>query len=287
MALTDEEQQLFDFAKGSLPPWVRDRDEFLTAAAKQFGSVRELVAYLFGQALITSSTGPGSDTPDWLAQHARDRGSSRQAGEGDAALQQRLRLIPDALTRQALLDAANGILAAAGVAGSAALVELPRDGAWLGPSMPFSGTGGTFTQAASTTRFTPAELPWLAEATAYGPIGYQLVVSGAIDSGNNGTRTVTGFDGDAVVVTNSSGVARTDAGVSWTVQRTDDLGNVTDGFARAYADRGYRTSATRPTMLIMILPFGTTAGTAASIDASIRAKKAGGVALVIERRMVP
>ena len=43
MALTFEEQRLYDFAKGSLPAWIKNDDEFLHGAAKMFGSVRAMV----------------------------------------------------------------------------------------------------------------------------------------------------------------------------------------------------------------------------------------------------
>jgi len=184
MALTHDEQELYDFGRNALPKWLKRDDEFLTAAAKMMGSPRAIVDYLFEQTLITHATGPGAGTPDWLNQHARDRGTSRQAGETDPALQQRLRLIPDALTRQALLDAVNGILAGVGIVGNAALVELPRDAAYLGHFQPLIGTGGTFTQSGTTSTFTPTVLPWPAppfQAASVAPVvTWQLVIAGAL-----------------------------------------------------------------------------------------------------------
>jgi hypothetical protein len=291
MALTSDEQELLDFATGALPNWVRSPDEFLTAAAKLMGMPRATAVYLFSQTLITQATGATATTPDWLAQHARDRGTSRQAGEADPVLQERLRVIPDAVTRQAVLDAANAILVAAGVAGSAALLELPRDGAWLGHYTAMTGTGGTFTQAGTVSMFTPLVLPWPAPpfqaATVAPVISWQLVISGAANAGNNGTRSVTGLSGNAAIVTNAGGVAGADATVTWKAQRLDVTGNVTDGFARAYVGRGFRAASTRPFKLLLILPFGTSAGVQNSVIESIRTKKAAGFAVIVERRLNP
>lgn len=291
MALTSDEQELLDFATGALPNWVRSPDEFLTATAKLLGMPRAIAVYLFGQTLITQATGATATTPDWLAQHARDRGTSRQAGETDPVLQQRLRVVPDALTRQAVLDAANAILAAAGVIGSAALLELPRDGAWLGHYTALAGTGGAFAQAGTVSTFTPTVPPWPAppfQGATVAPVrSWRLVISGASHAGNNGTRAITGLTGNAAIVTNASGIAGADATVVWKAQRLDVTGNVTDGFARAYIGRGFRMSSSRPFELLLILPFGASAGVQNSVTESIRTKKAAGFAVIVERRVNP
>ena len=70
--------------------------------------------------------------PDWLDQHARDRGTRRQFGEADPALRDRLRNTPEALTRESLLDSINSILSAEGLADTANMVELTRDRAYFG-----------------------------------------------------------------------------------------------------------------------------------------------------------
>lgn len=285
-------EDFYRFGRDALPQWVKTRDEFLLASAQVFATVKtDVIDYLFRQALITTADGATSTTPDWLQQHARDRGTSRQAGESNAALAQRLRTIPDALTRKALLDAANAALATAGIAGSAALLELPRDAAFTGSFTALTGTGGTFAQAGTVTRFTPTVLPWPAppfQAATVTPVRtWQLVISGAASAGNNGTRTITGLDGNAAIVTNAGGVAGADPTVTWKAQRRDVAGNVTDGFHRTHAKRGWRASSTRPARLIMILPFGTDAGTANSIAEALRLKKAAGVAVTVERRLNP
>jgi hypothetical protein len=64
----------------------------------------------------------------FLDQHARDRGTWRQAAETDPLLRSRLRNPQDALTRPVLFDAIADILTAHSVAGTAHMVEMPRDG---------------------------------------------------------------------------------------------------------------------------------------------------------------
>ena len=290
MALTDDEAELYRFGRDALPGWLKEDDEFLTAAAKQFGAARALSDYLFSQALIGTATGPDTGTPDWLAQHARDRATSRQANEGDPALRKRLQEIPDALTRAALLAAADAILAAAGVVGASALLELPRDAAWLGHYTALTGTGGTFAQVATVSKFTPTVLwatPPFRSASVSPVINWQLVIGGAASAGNNGTRAIAGLEGNAALVSNAGGVAGADATVTWTARRLDVTGNVTDGFARSFAGRGWRCANSRPFALIVILPFGTSAGTAASVLESVRQKKAGGFRVAVERRLNP
>lgn len=289
-ALSSAEQELLDFSTGALPGWVRSPDETLASAARSVAMARAHGDYLFSQSLITQATGPTADSPDWLDQHARDRGTSRQAGETDPVLQARLRVVPDAVTRQALLDAANAILAAAGVAGSAAMLEMPRDAAYLGSFTALTGTGGTFAQAGTVTRFTPTVLPWPTppfQAAGTPMLSWQLVISGAASSGNNGTRAITGLDGDAAIVTNAGGVAGADPTVTWKAQRLDVTGNVTDGFHRIYLSRGYRLTQQRPFEIIVILPFGTSAGVQNSVRESLRLKKAAGYKLSVERRLNP
>lgn len=291
MSLTEDEQALYDFAEGALPSWITHPDPLLTAAAKQIGAALAQARYLFAQALIGTSEGATATTPDWLNQHARDRNTSRQAGESDVALRERLRNIPDAVTRQALLDAADAILAAAGVSGTAALVELPRDGAWVGLFNSPNGTGGTFVQDGAVSRFTPDTLPWPTPPwqapTVYPITNWKLAISGPIDPENDATHDIVGVDGDTALLDNPTGVSRVDATVSWTARRHDQDGNLTDGFRRSYAGRGYRATVGRPLKIIVILPYGTTAGTAASVSAAIRQKKAAGIAVVVERRLNP
>lgn len=291
MALTSEEQKLLEFALGMLPAWVRRNDEFLYGAAKMFGSVRTLIEYLFGQTLIGTAVGPGVDTPDWLNQHARDRGTTRADGEDDVTLRARLKQYPDAITRAALLAAVDAVLEANGITTDSAMLELPRDAAYIGEFVAMSGTGGAFVQTGTTSRFTPTVLPWptppFRDAAVFPTIQHRLTISGADDAGNDGAFTITGLDGDATIVTNATGVTdAVDAGVSWTVERLDVDGNLRDGFPRVFLGRGYRMTGTRPQTVLLILPFGSTAGIEASVREMLRTKKAAGFRVIVERRLI-
>lgn len=292
MALTLDEQKLWDFAKGALPSWVNNRDEFLFGAAKMFGSVKAMIDYLFGQALIGQALGPTASTPDWLAQHARDRGTGRALNEDDPTLRERLRQYPDALTRSAILDAIEAVLEAGGVTADAAMIELPRDAAFFTDYTAMSGVGGTFVQVGAVSTFTPDTLPWPAppyrSPDVFPVLVHELVISGAASAGNDGTNTITGLSGDGAIVTNAGGVTGADPAVAWSVQRKDGSGNVTDGFRHAYMGRGYRMYRTPPAFaIVIILPFEATAALEASVREILRTKKAAGFRAIVERRLSP
>lgn len=287
MALTIDEQRYYDFAKAALPPWIPDPDEFLMGAAKVFGGVHAVITYLFGNALISTAVGATASTPDWLNQHAADRSTRRILTEDDPTLRKRLRTFPDALTRAALLSVADAQLVAAGVSGSSAMVELPRDMAHSGAYDADAGTGGTFTKVGSIVTFTPATAwaaPPFRDPSIVPVRTHRLVISGAADAGNDGTYPITSLDGNGAVYTNAGGVAAVDATVAWSVQTRDPEGNVRDGFARAYSQRGYRSSRLRPQTIVIILPFGTSAVVAASVAEAVRQRKAAGIVVKIERR---
>lgn len=289
MALTVEEQKFYDFAKDALPDWIPDADEFLMGAAKMFGSVKALIDYLFGQALISGATGATATTPDWLNQHARDRGTSRVDGEDDPTLRDRLRNAPDAVTRASILVAVNAILIAAGQVDQAAMVELPKHGAHGGEYDADNGIGGTFVKVGTTMKFTPstawARPPYWAAALV--PTrSTNLVISGAADATNDGTHVITGLEDNAALYTDADGVAAVDATVTWSVATLDVEGNVRDGFARAYSQRGYRSARLLPLRMVIILPFDSSASIEASVREALRQKKAAGIAVTIERRLI-
>jgi hypothetical protein len=295
MALTTEEQRFYDFAKGTLPAWIPDGDEFLHGAAKMFGSVKALIDYLFGQTLISTAEGATSETPDWLNQHAADRGTRRTLNEDDPTLRDRLRKVPDALTRVSILAAINSILDAAGISDDAALVELPYHGAHSSRSGSYytamAGTGGAFTKTGTTMRFTPSTLPWprppFFAATLVPTLTTRLVLASSEDANNNGTHVITDLDGNAAMYTDADGVANAaDTTVTWSVQVRDVDSNVRTGFARAFSLRGYRSARIVPLRLVVILPFGSTASHEASVREALRQKKAAGIAVTVERRLI-
>lgn len=296
MPLNAEEQEIFDFAVESLPRWftrdTRARED-LIAAAKLFGAVRAMVSYWFGQTLIGEAQGPISGLPDWLGQHAVDRGTRRQIGESDATLKQRLRNVPDAITRPALLAAAQAIVDAEGIVGDVVMVELPRDGAHYGTYESISGLGAHVVPSGTTIRLTPYELPWpmppFRSSSVPPPRSYEIEVSFAADAPNLVAWTpITGLDGDAVIFENpTGGYFVDDPDLVWSVRKVNRRGFPMDGRARAYYGRGYRASRAAPGTIVMILPFGATAGTETSVREMLRQKKAAGIAARVERRLSP
>ena len=141
MALSSEDQALFDHAKQSLPRWLTSGVgaalEWLYGFVAEFSPVRTQGQAWVDITYISNATGVELD------QHARDRGTSRRSGESDAALQTRLQQIDDAVTQPALMAGVNAILAAAGY-GTCAFVNLRRDRAHchtVGSSTAFVGRG--------------------------------------------------------------------------------------------------------------------------------------------------
>ena len=293
MALTSEEQELFDFASASMPRWFRESNRyFLSQCAKLFGDAREMSNHwLRLQSLIGQAVGASASEPDWLNQHAVDRGTRRQNGEVDIALRDRLRTVPEALSRESILEAAQALVTAQPVVGTVYMVELRREGAHFSIRSPDTGTGGTFTAPVSgnvtfdpTGNFSGSRPPYDQTPTV---ITRKIVISGAANAGNNGTFTISGIVLNSVQYANASGVAGADPTVSWRVDRYDQDNNLlTGGSGRrsAYLNRGYRMGRTG---IVLILPFGTSEATRLAVLEMLRQKKAAGVSNLVERRQNP
>lgn len=295
MALTSTEEELFDHAVKSLPHWFKNSArnmEDLAAAAKSIGAAFEQGEHWAEQAFIQTAVGPVGDEPDWLAQHARDRNMDRQDGETDAALRARIRTIADAVTRGLLLSEAQRIVDEDGVVGDAAMVELPRDGAYSRVRVADAGTGGTFTDesadfGANAVGFEPDD-PFACPPfrTVAEDVNHKLVISGAAGANNDGTHVITALSGAKAIYVDSSHTFGADATCSWTVKRYDTEGNEITGFRAAYFSRGYRMMGVLP-MIIIILPYGCDATTQAKVEDMLREKKAAGVRALVERRLSP
>lgn len=285
MALTDDEEELRQFGLKAVPSWVRPDDPTFAAAAKQIGAARRQADYWYSQTLIGQATGSDGVQPDWLNQHAKDRGTSRQANETDAGLRARLRTVEPALTVQSLIDAAQAILDAASIGGSALIVELPRDGAFSGTWGTRSGTGGTFSTINTYAAFTPTA-GWGGQivrdpaVVRTDLIGWIVTFSGAAHSGNNGTFGFNHAYGNAGAYINASLFAGADAGVSWVLQPTDGP-NLLSAKPMAFASRGYRAGGL-VRRIVMMLPAGSTAAIVAAVTEMLRNKKAAGIAVSIE-----
>lgn len=329
MSLDATEQELYDFAIAAMPDWYKELDrtkEELYALAKIFGSVKKVVAYWFDMAMIGTATGPdakdtdwdtdwavaipgGTLGPDWLEFHAEDRGTRRANGEIDAVMRERLRTAPDAVTRDAILAAAQAVVDAQtdpSVVGDVDMVEFPRDAAYLGTYTQDTGTGGTFGKVDSLMSFYPATA--FAYPPYFGNISgrvktTQITFSGCDDPNNDGTFEIIGLgaldDGDGyptitvVFYTNASGAAAVDAGLTWATERLNWQDVVIDGHGRAYVNRGFRVwrgqSATgqKKAMggVLLLLPYETTEGTRLAVREQLRQIKAAGIAGIVQRRI--
>jgi len=230
-----------------------------------------------------------------------DRNTTRQAAETDEALRDRLRNVPDALTRPTLIAAIASILDAEVITYDPlvypGMVEMPRDASFFRTLASDTGTGGTFaTVGAGVVKFTP-DTPFqgvpfrdIEEA-----ITHKLVISGAATAGNDGTHVATGIDVDGVTYAPPGGYAdEVDATVTWTVEKYDRDDNLMDGFQDAFfagdvspgsAVQADRMGQQLPGKVVIILPFGCTAGTLASVQEMLRQKKGAGVLALVECRL--
>lgn len=119
-ALTPHEQELYNLALASLPKWYSTEvnpQVVVGAFAKIFGKVWTQIDTWVDIVYLKRAFGI------WLDAHARDRGTSRRAGESDATLAGRLEVPADAVTLPALNQIGNAILAGAGVTGSVTIIE--------------------------------------------------------------------------------------------------------------------------------------------------------------------
>lgn len=127
MALSAEQQALFDHARRALPRWLtRGKTavlEWLHSYTQLFDAARSQGQDWLDITYLDNATGSELD------QHALDRGTTRRSGEDDDTLRERLRNITDVVTEPALKDGVDALLAASGLSESA-WVCLRRDKAF-------------------------------------------------------------------------------------------------------------------------------------------------------------
>jgi len=282
MACKDD---FIEHAITALPAWFSQEErnfEVINAFAEIFCDIEDIGTFWKNMSYILLATKDGVDGPDWLDQHARDRGTTRQPGETDEALRARLRNPGEALTKSAIEDSIQNILDSEGIVGTASVFELRPNAAFFQDLQAQTGTGGTFGTTTDAKLFQPdagfGNLAIKYDSTA----SHQLVISGANEVGNNGTFPITGVFADSVTYDNASAVAEVDAGATWTINRLDASGNVLDGFAQSYMDRGYRFSTSQNAAIVVILPLGCTSGTLASVQEALRQTGGAGVFNIVE-----
>lgn len=108
----------------SIPPDARSATrprEELKAIVWSLALVECQLATWIRMLFIATAVGP------WLDQHGEDRDMGRRNGEDDDAYRARMPQVADANTAGSVAAAADAVLAGAGVAGSAYVVEIWRD----------------------------------------------------------------------------------------------------------------------------------------------------------------
>jgi len=185
---------------------------------------------------------------------------------------------------------------AAGIVGSAALLELrPNRGFFLTRTNQ-TGVGGEFSEIVDGQdgfAFEPTS-PITVPSSANTSAGqFILGISSANSASNNGSFTIDGGHNDGISFDNASGVAEPDASVNWELFLTDSSGVNSSGFQDAFfmdhADPdacGYRMSNSAAT-IIAILPFGCTQTTMDAVTELLFNIKGAGVQLVVECRQNP
>lgn len=292
--LSEEEQKLRDFGASILPPWATrtlSSDETLKAQAAIWNRIQRQYEFWWDQSYISRAEGAQDNGPDYLDALAREYiASGRRADESNAELRQRIRTVEGVVTRPFVLAAINEILENAGISGEAVAVELRRDKGYFGDYDARTGTGGVFESMGGTVmKFTPTvafERPVVVNFAGSGSWGNpRLVFASAEDAANDGTFEIIELSRNGAVFANAIGVANAaDTTVTWSLRKYDVEGNNREGRNRAYFGRGYRLGGRA---VVIILPYGSTAGTAAAVRESLRTRKPFGYRIIVEVRANP
>lgn len=287
---------LRNHGKTSLPKVLVDDDRFdevVDTMLDMVNTARRHTDNIQRNSFIQTAQDSG---PDWVDMHARNRGTMRQDGESTDDLRARIRYRQPQVSNVAIEAAIAEIVSGATV------FDLEGHAASLAEITGESGTGATFVKDGSNIKFTPDSWsghPWVLDVLRRrGPwVSSKIVISGAVDAGNDGTFDIASFDDDAIVWANASGASRVDAGVSWELQMIDPDGQNTSGWKSSYIGRGYRLGAGPklysdnvkriPGALIVILPYAATASQEAAVRERLRQSMAAGVLLILERRTTP
>lgn len=277
--LSAEEENLLQWLLSSIPRWLWMDDPTRSVQEVWAGTVKSLIEVQRQGESWSAATFISLATDVWLNQHARDRGTTRQGAETDVALRTRLRSYEDAVTNPALRAASQAVVDADGVVDTVYVLELRRDKAHFKVRTPLGGNGGTPSTFTKTGNVVVLN-------TGVALSGYErgklVTIASATTGGNNGTFTVTDVVGDqSLQYTNAAGA--TEALAPGTTWQLDSNGN---NRRTAYLGRGYRM-AKPGSAFIIILPYGSTAGTEAAVREALRKKKAGGIRALVERRLNP
>lgn len=131
--------RLVEHMKTSIPRFVANKSEAeIEAIARGLDLVAGQVEDWTRNTYVLNADGR------WLRALAKDRGVSPQDGESDPSLRARIRHPEDVVTRPALLAASDAITGAVGLVGSARMVELPLDAAFVAPAGVTTATAAGF-----------------------------------------------------------------------------------------------------------------------------------------------
>ena len=305
MALTADEQKLADAANAALPEWFSASgrvQEEVGMMAKQMGLVLAKGRHQIAQTYIGTAAGPSGDEPDWLDMLAQDRGTHRQWGEPTSVLRARLQRTPRAVVRSELLADVQAMVdaSAPGLTTKVAMVEYPRDSAFLGTWVQDgAATGGVFSKAGNVMTFTPAK-PFIWTPFVQGISGpvakVAIQIFNSASGTNDGSFLVTGLtSGGGVTYTNAAGANETSTTSGWATFRVGADNVRMDLKTMAYFDRGFRmwrgqsVPGEKVAMggMAFILPYGCPESLRLSVAEALRQKKAAGFAVIIEQRANP
>lgn len=276
--LSAEEQDLLTWLLSSIPRWLWMDDPRFSNQEVWVAVVKALVRVQRQGEDWVRATSILTATDVWLSQHARDRGSFRQSIETDLALRERLRTYEDAVTVPALLAVAQSVLTAEGIGGQPFLLELKKDKGFFLVEHPIGGTGGAIVATGTTCTINTG-----VQLSGYEKQQQLLTIAGATTPANNGTFAITDIIGDQTIQYTNATPGVTEAlGVGTWQVRTNY-----NNRRNTYMGRGYRMSVVRPSSFIVILPFGSTAGTVQALIEAYRLKKAAGFGAIVERRQNP
>lgn len=177
VALAALQQELHDFAADAHPQWFSGDEvtrEMLIAHAVLLERARRALDHYFDMTFITRATAGGESDPDWLDGLARELGSYRQEGEGDAALRDRLRSVPAAITRPQILAVVGDFLASRGVVGDVAMEEIPLEAGYClsTPAVIADAAGFAFC-------ITPSTSAFMSRTASTTPFGFIIIVPAA------------------------------------------------------------------------------------------------------------
>lgn len=293
MPLSSEEQALFDHMRNMVPRWLTEGPNSKKEWLYAFAHILE-AARLQGQLWIDLTyldLAVGIE----LDQHAIDRGTSRQNGESDAALRERLRSISDAITDPALTAGVDQILDGTGQLADFRVQAYTKSG-WTSELETYFtvSAGGPQTQLTFQTVNDGTNPATLVQTGNAAVLHYSAGVTTRAQAEtliNASTifRVKTSTASSASTLTANDVFGPKRFYLSRIVGLRRDRGFMhVSGSSTAFLSRGYRmTNHGRPMSYIIILPFGTTAATALSVGEYLRKNGPAGFLYIVERRLNP